>query len=182
MSLKWLAPTTKLKYKIHQLNLLATRTDGETYSLDLLICSGDGSCPLPIGETVAHILRLERGSSCSAGSLCSLHLGYACVQGNLVYIIVTHCSGLEMLKFGMATEFADYNTPDRLFLNSGSSHNLNLGSGSFKTASYGPGSQVIHSLRHLIRTCPLPFGQLQLTHLLLECARLAMRTCTLCYY
>ncbi|KAH8315704.1 hypothetical protein KR059_009424, partial [Drosophila kikkawai] len=44
----------------------------------------------------------------SNGNLRSLHLGYSCCQKNLVDIIVTHCKDLEVLKFGMTAEPADY--------------------------------------------------------------------------
>ncbi|KAH8296864.1 hypothetical protein KR054_012231, partial [Drosophila jambulina] len=44
----------------------------------------------------------------SNGNLRSLHLGYACCQKNIVDTIVTHCKNLEILKFGMTAEPADY--------------------------------------------------------------------------
>lgn len=47
-------------------------------------------------------------------NLRSLHLGYACVQKNLVDILATHCKNLEVLKFGMTTEAADYKPLARL--------------------------------------------------------------------
>nr|XP_016997034.2 LOW QUALITY PROTEIN: uncharacterized protein LOC108057332 [Drosophila takahashii] len=43
----------------------------------------------------------------SNGNLSSLHLGYACVQKNL-RDIVPHCKNLEVLKFGMSSNSAEY--------------------------------------------------------------------------
>ncbi|KAH8368576.1 hypothetical protein KR200_001882, partial [Drosophila serrata] len=61
-----------------------------------------------------HLLIPKVPSAClvkcfkSNGSLRSLHLGYACCQKNLVDIIVTHCKNLEVLKFGITAESAEY--------------------------------------------------------------------------
>lgn len=43
----------------------------------------------------------------SSGNLRSLHLGYACIQKNLSYI-VPHCKNLEVLKFGMPANSSEY--------------------------------------------------------------------------
>ncbi|EDW94357.2 uncharacterized protein LOC6533945 [Drosophila yakuba] len=43
----------------------------------------------------------------SSGNLRSLHLGYACIQKNLSYI-VPHCKNLEVLRFGMPANSSEY--------------------------------------------------------------------------